>query len=990
MADDSLTEESGTQTDFGLDSSTDSLTEETGTQTDFSLTDQPSITAAFDAAIKDGDKSRTANFDTVLKDENVSLTGTFDTVVKDKKTVTGSFDTAIKDENVQATGSFDTVIKDFSVEQGGTFDAAIKETDLSQTATFDSVIKQQNSQTGVFDTVLKDEDASTTGSFDTVIKSLDQGAGALFDTAIQEADLQVQATVDTVIKNRGQTTASIDTYIAFGQPGNFTAVIGGDAYTGVLNVEVEKQLNELHTFKFDAFIEDDQDRQKIQEGNQVLLFDGRQLIFQGELENVNYDSTFEAECEGSGLKLELLKNKTPRKEYINQPADDIIRDLLGGDSEFSLGTIENAPVITIRVDHDNELRAAAGVANAVGYDLSAYTKESEGFENIYVDFVERKGSSSSVATLNIAEELRLVDRGKDKSVVANDITVLGRGDGINQKEVRLFAATTHRTVTGQRIQAGDTTTLDVKDATQLGATGDEVYVRVGAEVVHANIQDSTTLDILGRAQTDYKGDSTKDGQHYEDIQVFLQENVTQSIGPFKPNRTDAEDGSSIDRFGNVEERSTDKTLIDRATVEKVCDNELKDRREPVFRVEVELTDPRGLADLGIEIGDQVTIEDLTAPDVSNDFRVVGIDFERASAGEGTTLHCANRPIRLVERLSEIERDRDTLNAHMQGATNFNGESFGDNCDSTHPVSHKVFIPDDVVEINKLELVFNRESFRGYVKNEDHSHNIDITHPEHSHTIDQIPDHDHDITIDIPDHSHDIENFLEGNGTAIRFSSDGQIPLDRQLDGLTSARVEVVGAPDSISTTGISSGSAGDQHSHYWPQDTSAGEGTIEVDFTASDFDHTHLYPPDDFLNTAIPCDLLTTNNGEPPKTTEAGGSYFESTTTGTDNTPDTTETSQTALGTTTSETTQNSGSPNYGIFEPSTEPDVDVEVKVDGNTVTTISSVSVGEERSTPIDLQSALSDPVTGEYHRIELVPTGQCRLSADVVQKVFIESKL
>ena len=880
---------------------------------------------------------------------------------------TATFDTAVENLDSSLKATFDTVIKQLSLEEGASLDAAIRQTDLSENAVFDTVIEKPSDLTGSFDTALKKEDVSTTGSFGAALKTPDQDAGVSFDTTVQETGKTETASVDTALESTNESTASADTYIAYGQPGNFTAVIDGDIYTGVRNVEVETHLNELHTFEFDAFIEDDADRQKIQEGNEVLLFDGRKLAFQGELEDVNYDSTFEAECKGSGLKLELLKNKTPRKEYVNQPADDIIKDILGGNDEFSLGTVESAPVITIRVDHDNQLRAAAGVANAVGYDLHAYTKEDESFDNMYVDFVERKGSSSSVATLNIAEELRLVDRGKDNSVVANDITILGRGDGINQEEVRLFAATTHRTVTSQRIQAGDTTTLDVKDASQLGATGDEVYVRVGEEVLHANIQDSTTLDILGRAQDDYNGDSTEDGQHYEDIQVFLKENVTQGIGPFEPTRDKAESGSSIDRSGNIEDRDTDKTLVDRATVEKVCDNELKDRREPVFRVEVDLTDPRGLEDLGIDIGDQVTIKDLTAPDVSNDFRVVGIDYDRASAGEATTLHCANRPVRLVERLSEIERDRDTLNAHMQGSTNVDSQGFVDNASSDNPLLSRIYIPDDAVAVNKLNVIFSRESFKGYVKNTDHSHDLTVNHPEHSHDVTH-PSHSHDVTV------------AENLNSTIALYDPGS--TQDASSNTVSGTIEVIG-PSSGSFKGNQAAikiynKSGSSDDYDWQLEDSNGN------ILASESNETI---GDDAGRTwNIPLTENEVNNGETltfkitdgvvgtdsSKGIQGGlyiilasrGSKTSSTSLGSN------ETSTKALGTTSSETTSDAGSPEYGVFKPVSENDVDVEVRVDGNLVTTETGVSVGQQISSPVDLDNDISEPVSGSWHKVELTP--------------------
>ena len=968
----SYNEQESSTLDFNFDSQ--SIYEENESSTlDLELA-ETTARATFDAAVQSKDVDRDSTFDAVIKNFDVDEDFTVDAAVVRQKEINLATDAVIENLDQDRTANFDIAVEEQDTKIFG----------------FDSIVVNQQETSYTVDTAIQTE-LENTSSFDAAIESRNVDVSPTFDTAIKEEDKEITYTTDALVVSQVDKDVTFDAVISFGKPGDFTAVINGESYTGVFDVEVETSLNELHTFKFDAYIEDDQDRQLIQEGEKILLFDGTELFFKGELEDVNYESTFKAKCEGSGRKLPLLKRKTPRKEYINERADDIIRDLLGGNDDIILDTVEQAPVITIRVDHDNQLRAAAGVANAVGFDLYAENKVDDDYQTTYVNFVEHKGSKSSVATLNIAEELQLVSRGNDNSVVANDITILGRGDGINQKEARLFAATTHRTVTTQRIQAGDTTTLDVKDATQLGSIGDEVDVRVGEEVVNASIQDSTTLDILGRAQQDYKGDSTTDSQHYEDIQVFLKENKTQSIGPFEPTRDGAEDGSSIEQYGVVEERNTDKTLIDRATVEKVADNELKDRRQPVFRVEVDLTDPRSLNDLGIEIGDNVVIEDLTAPDVSNQFRVVGIDYQRASAGESTTLHCANRPIRLVERLSEIERDRDTLNAHMQGATNFNGESFEDNCDDQHPLENKLYVPEDVVEINKFELTFARKSFRGYVQNQNHSHDVTVTHPSHSHTVD----------IGTTADETESEEFKVGTNLIAPIEGTGFV--EHTSSQLGTATIEIPGdrgvsEEGSIVVVEIGNYGAGNSDTFEFEllddnNDTLVSESeTISGNQTSLFF---YKFAQDELADFDQVTYLPTGGRFDNPSTVDATHkqSYVRVSAQPVsthEHSISATETSDTALGDSETQTSSNAGSPTYGIFEPSSEADVDVEVIVDGNTVTTINDVSVGDEINQTIDLKDELSDPVTGEYHDIELVPTGRCRLSADVVQKVFIESKL
>jgi len=512
--------------------------------------------------------------------------------------------------------------------------------------------------------------------------------------------------------------------------------------------------------------------------------------------------------------------------------------------------------------------------------------------------VEDAGSNTVQETYEIGNSALMVERNKDEGFVVNDITLLGRGDGINQLEARVFAATTRFTQLDGQLSESETGSFTVDDTTEFGSSGDTVIVRVGKEAVEAEIVDGTSLSITRRGVDRFDGESTEAMQHYDGLTVWLRENKTQGIGPFTPeSKSTAEPGSSIAEKGVVEDRSTDKTIVDESTLEKVADRELRNRFEDVFQVQVKPTDPRTTRNLSL--GDKVDVKDLTAMDVDDTFQLVGMDVKRNSSEEGTVLHLANRPRRLTERLSDIERDKDTLNAHMQGATNINGESFSDNADQDNPLNNDIYIPEDVVSINKVRLAFKRPSFRGYVQNEAHSHSLEfsVTHPSHSHDIDEGDlEHSHLVPFQ---HGHDTD----GTQTTSLFSSEGNwSPGDKEM---TSKQ----------------------------PFAGSSATSTAELGTT----------------------DTIT-------DTADAGGK------------------------------------PSYGIFEPDSENDVDVEVKVDGTTVQTITDVSPGDEVDGEIALEQSLSDPLTGTYHKIELVPkektgnsdNGRCRLQADVFKKVFIESTL
>jgi len=1001
----------------------------------------------------------------------------------------------------------------------------------------------------------------------------------------------------------------------FGFPNEISVYIDGIRITTFTDIEIEKRLNEVDTFTFNVIIEDSQTRAVVQEGADVKILEGiENLLFKGRLTEVNQKSNYMVECEGDGMETLLLNRKTGRTTY-NTNGDDIVRNVVDSDV-MSYGTIENAPQVNLRFDHDNWARAVAGVANAVGFDWYVNQEMSDEFETDYLNFVEDAGASTSQATLEIGGNAQMVERNKDEGFVANDITLLGRGDGINQLEARVFAATTKYTdITqtyfgltgygigtfeyrsefnvvesgtfgieynndgtkifncdynnnqlkeyalstaydpstasinntynmsgfntlgfvmfkddgrkmyisdngdnkvkeytlstafnpstrtlentldvssqvsrawgiemssigdvlhvvdggspGQIVQYNLSTNYDlgsatydvsasvtnnpsdivwspsgdkilvqnqvastnglkqfepdtnfdlsnltekaaqdldgefndshygitfngdgleihlnttvnsivvaeageniikVADATQLGSIGDTIKIRAGIEVIECTIEDNTSLKVINRGLEDYEGNDTEQIKHYENIRVWLVENVTQGIGPFEPTTKDtAEDGSSIEVHGVKQLRETDKTIVDISTLEKTADLELKNRFEDVFRIQVKASEPRITKNL--ELGDTVTVTDLTAMDVDDTFDIVGFDIRRSSSREGTVLHLANRPRRLTERLSEIESDRNTLNAHMQGATNIDSQNFNDNADADNPLTSKLRIPDDAVAVNKTELTFTRQSFRGYVQNKNHNHNVEIG----------------TVTSNSSDTGEWLNAFItdvESGGTLLNPSVFASTP-DSPTGSFSGAAV-----------TGLIENYSGSTQTYDWELENTttstmldSGSKTISSagGFTYNYSASTNEVSAGDDIEFRITNTSLNTDSNNP--TNSKLGVFINSSSSHNHNID---------IGT---ETSTDSGAPDYGIFEPSSEPDIDVDLVVDGTKVQTFNNVSVGDEID-PVRIEQELEDPLAGAYHDIELVPvdtgggeSGRCKLDATVYNKVFIESTL
>jgi len=982
-----------------------------------------------------------------------------------------------------------------------------------------------------------------------------------------------------------------------GNAGEVTVLIEGERIDTFTNIEIERRLNEVDTFAFEAFITDDNDRALINEGNDVkIIEDFGNLLFKGRLTEVEYQSNFRAKCEGDGMEVKLLNRKTER-ETFNNNGDDIVKNVVD-QSTISYGDIEVAPQVNVRFDHDNKARAVAGVANATGYDWYVDQEAGDNFDTDYLNFVADAGRDTVQETFDIGGNARMVKRDKDESFVANDITLLGRGDGINQLEANVFAATTKYTETDGVITESETGTFNVNDAfsmidagfdlsntnstgtsitgqsegtisdikfngdgskiyeiesstiyeynlstnydlstatytgntqtlsfnteaavfgpngetayftsrtfdrvrkfdlqqaydlltitneevvfslsasspsgiefgkdgkiflesdflndqiivhqldtaydlstvsssntvflnvvgsgeiespNDIGFSGDgskfyvgefdtrlvefnlstdydittrnystdiststgndvqfdfndsgtellvaggstissytnsgpydDLIVRVGSERMNVTVQDSTTMAINSRGLDDYEGEPTNQIKHLDNIRVWLVENLTTGEGPYTPeNKSTAQTGSSIDTFGVKEQRATDKTIVDISTLEKTADLELKNRFEDVFRIQIDTSEPRVTEDL--RLGDPVVVQDTTAMDVDDNFEVVGFDVKRSSSEEGTVLHLANRPRRLTERLSDIESDRNTLNAHMQGATNLAPINFRDNADNSNPLIADLFVPEDAVAVNKVDVKAKRQPFRGFVKANATSGSSDtgeyLNSGRLSPTGNTILSPPHTINVDVVSSPTGQDAGVNVSATVSNFSGSGKT-YDFEVRNTTT------------STT----------------LDTESNVDVLNNSFKTFNYsyDSDEVSSGDDLKLTVDDDDLATQND-------PSLASYIE-------------------FGVSSKSVHEHSllGEQDFGIFQPDTEPDIDIDLVVDGNTVQTFTDVSVGDEVG-PIDVNTSLTDPVAGAYHEIKLVPkdigggnNGRCRLTTDVNGKIFIESTL
>lgn len=85
-------------------------------------------------------------------------------------------------------------------------------------------------------------------------------------------------------------------------------------------------------------------------------------------------------------------------------------------------------------------------------------------------------------------------------------------------------------------------------------------------------------------------------------------------------------------------------------------------------------------------------------------------------GEATPkVTIANKEKDIAGSISELQERARIAETYSQGATNLMQIAYADNADPEHPGQLKVFIPAEMVRINKLILQFQLEPFRAFSK-----------------------------------------------------------------------------------------------------------------------------------------------------------------------------------------------------------------------------------------------------------------------------------
>ena len=175
-----------------------------------------------------------------------------------------------------------------------------------------------------------------------------------------------------------------------------------------------------------------------------------------------------------------------------------------------------------------------------------------------------------------------------------------------------------------------------------------------------------------------------------------------------------EDAESQAKYGVMEGALSAKDIHDIDTLTSFANTALKQTVEAKHRMLIELA---GSGRTDIELGDTVHV---TYPDagVDGDYRIISMERVSGVAGESIKLEMAAPQFRMTGMFADVERRADAEDYHPQGAPSIIPQHESDNVDSTHPLAMKFYIPEEAVDMGKLQIkeakvALTLEAFRAY-------------------------------------------------------------------------------------------------------------------------------------------------------------------------------------------------------------------------------------------------------------------------------------
>lgn len=478
--------------------------------------------------------------------------------------------------------------------------------------------------------------------------------------------------------------------------------INGIVYKNYRSLKFTKERNKLGFMEFLLNrIEPADYTANINYNKKVILeeFDGTNYtrIFKGYIRSVEKISRYRTKVTVYSPVIKLFdRTWSDRQEYVNIATNTIFSAAVN--SIMTIGTNGITLPISTRFDLDNRLRSIAQLANIHGGE---WWEDEDGLMNDRINLDYSRYSTTSVKTITIGHEYAMATDNIDNEKIFNMITLLGRGDGINQVKAKTYGFCFYTPKLNGAITE-TSTTISIDDPT--GFTSGAGVIYINNEKITYTSRTGTTLFGCSRGAS-----GTEAVAHSDQIRVWYAGAVGSEYTESSP-----APGSSVDLYGIREYTHFDKRIVldidgDPNESGSQAATILYDKfKDPVRTITLQR---RKLNLDGMDVGKTITVVDNQIG-LSADFKIYKIEFEDGRGkGKKLQIYVNNVLHDFSNDLDELKKNMDTSNTYGQGATNIYQVNNSENVDSTHPMNLRFYMPPEAVAVNTIKLNFKMLNYR---------------------------------------------------------------------------------------------------------------------------------------------------------------------------------------------------------------------------------------------------------------------------------------
>jgi hypothetical protein len=707
---------------------------------------------------------------------------------------------------------------------------------------------------------------------------------------------------------------------------------------GIEYFKVEKRLNQMSKFEITMpQIEADQ-KLYVKEYAKVLLISNNVLILKGRIQKVNYETSYSATIEGFGMEAVILDkeykniirspNDEDRVQYTNVSAQTIAKELLSINADgTSPWTMQPRTYGLFAIDYGliSMRYEYANKLTALG-NLANSLNYDWWIDHDPISYTNDYFNMASIKGNQTAPDIN-----RQFTITGDNVNAEGTD---YQKDITNIANYLKIIGYGDGINQLFTSTYNASPIwNTLSANISDIAVTIplidsSAFAASGTVRIANEIIIYtGNAGNSLTGCTR--GTSGTTAKIHRNGCYIEKYIVY----TSPEANSSISDNGLMELTLTYRDIRDESTLELIASNELIDRMNPIERITITPTDPNLVAET-LQTGDLVSVIDAESS-LNSNYRIVAIIYENNYGILSVTLEASNKSLTFIEQMQKEREKNQSLQKYMQGSTNVYVVNNSENCDNGYGCIIKTFIPPEAIAINHVMLSYDVSAYRIYnttTANESaHTHGIpsltvNSTTTQSDTSASGGGSHFHYITT-LPGHQH------------LMFLWNSYPYVKPQMDKWLCSRSAM-----SLGTTAYFY--SDNNYNIYTDQEAINYTGDTKTTSTRS-IDHTHIIP------------------------------------------------SLTVSGTTTIANTSSAGSAhNHGIsygISTGSNTITDMQIYIDGTERTTEIETQIGHTLSinsteSEIDLTSWIT---TVGWHTIDIRPNGTCRISGDMWNQIFIESK-